>query len=390
MRLADYSFIVVGSGFFGAVLAERIASVLKQPVLVLEKRNHIGGNCYSAVDDATGIEYHPYGTHIFHTSNETVWRYINRFAGFNAYRHQVLSCYRGRIFQLPINLETINSFFGVNLKPYETEQFLSTKRVDIASPANFEERALSVIGPELYEAFIKGYTIKQWQVDPRTLPPHIFDRIPVRNNYDENYFFDQWQGVPEHGYAGLFNNLLRNDRIEVRLNTDFFAVRNQLNANATLVYSGPMDKFFDYRYGALSWRTVEFQKEILPVGDFQGNAVVNYPELEIPYTRIHEPRHLHPEREYERRKTLILKEYSLLSDGSEPFYPIATVENNRIYQRYREAANVLQGVYIGGRLGDYQYLDMHQTIARALELFETQIEPRYRLNFYQHQMSNKA
>lgn len=377
MEIRDYNFVIVGSGFLGSVVAERIANVLAQPVLILEKRNHVGGNCYSKLDENTGIEYHPYGTHIFHTSNERVWKYITQFTDFNGYRHQVLSSYNGKIYQLPINLETINSFFNVNLRPFELDHFLSSKRADIPSPSNFEEKALSIIGKELYEAFIKGYTIKQWQVDPKTLPSQIFDRIPFRKNYNENYFFDKWQGVPEKGYSFLFDNILRSTKIRVLLNMDFFTIKNMLNPKAIIVYSGPIDKFFDYKYGALSWRTLLFEKEVLPVEDFQGNAVMNYPELDVPFTRIHEPRHLHLEREYNKSQTLILKEYSHKSDSTEPYYPIATADNHRKYNLYRKEADLHACVHIGGRLGDYQYLDMDQTIARALDIFETQISPSY-------------
>ena len=369
--------MIAGSGFFGAVIAERIARVLELPVVIIEKRDHIGGNCFSRIDEKTGIEFHKYGTHIFHTSNSVVWNYISNFTTFNSYRHQVLSSYKDKVYQLPINLETINSFYQVNLKPYEIDRFLDSKRKKIASPSNFEEKALSVIGKDLYEAFIKGYTLKQWQIHPRELPAAIFDRIPFRKNYDESYYHSRWQGIPEEGYGALFSKLLADRKISILLNTDFFDVRGKLNPDAQIIYSGPIDKFFDYKYRKLSWRTLRFQNEIVGVEDYQGSAVINYPEEDIPFTRIHEPRHLHPERFYSKDQTLIVREYSQLSNGNDPYYPIATKENNRKYELYRQEAERLTKVHIGGRLGEYKYLDMDKTIERALQIFETRILPQF-------------
>ncbi|WP_207511089.1 UDP-galactopyranose mutase [Longitalea luteola] len=377
MEICDYSFVVVGSGLLGAVIAERIANCLNKPVLVIEKRNHIGGNCYSETDAETQIEYHKYGTHIFHTSNERVWKYVNQFTTFNAYRHQVLACYKDKIYQLPINLETINSFFNVNLKPYQVDKFMAERTsLQTHQPGNFEEKAISLLGKELYEAFIKGYTLKQWQIDPCQLPASIFNRLPFRKNYDENYFFDNWQGIPKDGYTAMFERMLSNKKIHVLLNTDFFDVRDQLKKDACLVYSGPIDRFFNYKYGKLSWRTLRFEQEVIEVEDYQGNSVINFPEIEIPYTRIHEPKHLHPERDYTREKTVIFKEYSLKDNGSDPFYPISSADNIKIFDRYKEEASQLPNVFISGRLGDYKYYDMHQTIARALEIFEIGILPK--------------
>jgi UDP-galactopyranose mutase len=378
MEICRYKYVIVGSGFLGSVLAERIATKLKEPVLVLEKRGHIGGNCYSEFDTETGIEFHTYGTHIFHTSNKKVWSYINQFTSFNNYKHQVLAHYKDKIYQLPVNLETINSFFNVNLKPFEVDAFLKSKLCHYKEgPANFEEKALSILGFELYEAFFKGYTIKQWQVDPKALPEFIFSRIPFRKNYDENYFYDTWQGIPLNGYAAVFNKLLSNKKITVLLNTDFFDVRNKIDKEATLIYSGPIDKYFNYKYGKLEWRTLKFEKETKAVDDFQGNSVMNYPEIVFPYTRIHEPKHLHPERNYVEGRTIIFKEYSLKDNGENPYYPISNTTNDKLILLYKEEAAKLKNVYISGRLGDYKYYDMHQTINRALEIFETEILPKH-------------
>ncbi|HVU85528.1 MAG TPA: UDP-galactopyranose mutase [Puia sp.] len=376
MNIQDYSFVIVGSGFLGSVLAERIACHAGQPVLVIERRSHIGGNCYSKTDETTGIEFHQYGTHIFHTSNEKVWKYIRQFTSFNSYRHQVLSSYKDRIYQFPINLETINQFYHVNLKPFEVDDFMASIRGNSTKePSNFEEQAISLLGHELYEAFFRHYTIKQWQVGPRNLPASIFNRLPFRKNYTENYFFDQWQGIPENGYTSIFENLLSNSRIRVMLDTDYFSIRNQLKKDACLVYSGPIDRYFDYKYGRLDWRTLRFEKETLNMEDFQGNSVINFPGPEIPYTRIHEPRHLHSERNYTKNHTIIFREYSLFDEGSNPYYPIPSERNRRLLEHYKKEAEHLQNVFISGRLGDYKYYDMDQTIERALEIYETEILP---------------
>jgi UDP-galactopyranose mutase len=376
MDLDRFSYVIVGSGLLGSVLAERIASQLDRKVLVIEKRDHIGGNCYSEDDPSTGIEFHRYGTHIFHTSNEKVWDYVNGFVSFNSYRHQVLTSYRNRLFQFPINLMTINSFYNVNLRPYEVDAFMAKIRGSaIREPANFEEQAIAVLGPDLYEAFFKHYSFKQWQLYPHDLPVSVFNRLPFRKNYNDNYFFDQWQGIPEGGYTQLFTRLLSHRNITLLTNTDYFDIRDSLKKDCVLVYSGPIDRFFDYSLGRLSWRTLRFEKEILQIEDYQGNAVINYPEPDIPYTRIHEPRHLHPERRYTTEKTIVFREYSLADSGDAPFYPIASAANHRLLAQYQELASQLPRTHISGRLGDYKYYDMDQTVQRALELFERSILP---------------
>lgn len=375
MDIPEYSYVVVGSGLLGAVVAERIASQLGQPVLIIEKRDHIGGNCFSATDTQTGIEYHRYGTHIFHTSNEKVWNYIRRFTTFNTYRHKVLSYHKGKRYPFPINLATINQFFGLDLKPDQVADFLATIRTPIEAPANFEEQALARLGPDLYEAFFRHYTLKQWQIDPRQLPAAIFHRLPIHSDYNDNYFYDRWQGIPEKGYTDLFQRLLSDKKIRILLNTDYFELRHQLKKDACLVYSGPIDRFFDHKYGKLSWRTLRFEQETIDKEDYQGNSVINYPDPDAPFTRIHEPRHLHPEKEYPRDRTIIFREYSLHDQGDKPYYPISSAGNQRMLDLYRNDAARLKNVFISGRLGDYKYYDMHQTIERALEIFETGILP---------------
>lgn len=374
---SKYRYVVVGAGFFGAVIAERIANDLGEEVLVLEKRSHIGGNCYSKDDEETGIHYHVYGTHIFHTSNEEVWAYINRFTEFNSYVHQVLTTYQGRVYQMPINLETINAFYGVNLRPFEVRSFLEQEiaKEKVGEPKNFEEKAISMVGRPLYEAFIKGYTSKQWQKDPREMPESILTRLPFRTNYNESYYFSRWQGIPTNGYTAIFKKMLASDRIHVRLETDFFDVRDQFSPDAVLIYSGPIDRFFEYKHGKLDWRTLDFEFERPDVGDWQGTAVMNYAEEAVPYTRIHEPRHLHPEAEerYPEGRTLIIREYPSMDDGSNPYYPVNDARNQAMVLKYREEVSRLRNVHISGRLGDYRYYDMHQTIAHALDLYRQKI-----------------
>jgi UDP-galactopyranose mutase len=375
MEVSEYKYVIVGSGFLGSIIAERITNVLGQPVLVIEKRNHIGGNCYSEIDVETGIEYHAYGTHIFHTSNEKVWGYINKFTSFNNYNHQVLTNVCGKIFQLPINLETINSYFNINLRPYEVDDFLKTKiGADfVENPSNFEEKTINLVGRELYNAFIKGYTEKQWCVNPKTLPTSLIKRLPFRKNYNESYYFSKYQGIPINGYTAIFNKLLSSPLIDLRLNTDFFDLKPFLNDQALIVYSGSIDRYFDYRLGKLKWRTLHFEKEIHRVEDYQGTSVMNYPDSNIPYTRKHEPRHLHPERSYTINKTVVLTEYSLSDNGKNPYYPIPVEENMKLATSYRELVNESDNLIVAGRLGDYKYYDMHETIARALEIFENEI-----------------
>ena len=373
MDLSGLKYLVVGSGFFGSVMAERIATQLKEKVLVIEKRNHIGGNCYSLDDAETGIHYHLYGTHIFHTPNQRVWEYINRFTEFNGYFHQVLTTHKGRVFQMPVNLETINTFYNVSLKPFEVEAFLKKEieKENIKEPRNFEEKAISMMGRPLYEAFIRGYTLKQWQKDPKDMPESVLKRLPFRSNYNESYYFSRWQGIPLHGYGKIFEKMLDYDEIEVKLNLDFFKIRDIIPKETKIIYSGPIDQYFDYKYGKLEYRTLRFEREVQPYEDYQGTSVMNYADVEVPFTRIHEPRHLHPERtDYPTDKTLIIKEFSLLDDGSNPYYPINDERNQNLILKYREEARNLKNIVISGRLGEYKYYDMHDTINHALEMFD--------------------
>ena len=370
----EFNYLVVGAGFFGSVIAERIADDLNENVLVIDKRNHIGGNCYSETDRETGIEYHKYGTHIFHTSNAKVMDYIKRFTEFNGYYHQVLTMHKDKVYQMPINLETINSFYNINLKPYEVDNFLeSGKTIIYENPGNFEELAINMIGRELYEAFIKGYTHKQWDRNPVELPASILKRLPFRKNYNESYFFDKWQGIPLKGYTALFNNMLSNPKIKVLTDTDFFNIRNTIKPEMKIIYTGALDHLFDYKFGKLEWRSLKFEFETKNVSDFQGTSVMNYADYEIPFTRIHEPKHLHIEREaFGIPKTVIVREYSCLND-EEPYYPIQDEKNEKVKRMYIEELKKHPNLYVGGRLGDYRYYDMHNTIEKALDLYEQSI-----------------
>jgi UDP-galactopyranose mutase len=381
VELTDAKFLVVGAGFFGAVIAERIAAVLGERVMVIDRKSHIGGNSWSADDAETGIECHCYGSHIFHTGNLEVWEYVNRFTAFNSYRHRVLTSYQGRVFQMPVNLATINDFYGRSMTPDEAAALLVAEalRTGITAPANLEEKAISQIGRPLYEAFVSGYTRKQWETDPRQLPADIITRLPVRYSYKSDYFNDPWQGIPLDGYQRLFTRLLDHPLIEIALDVDFFALREKIPATCTVIYTGAIDRYFDYRYGRLGWRTLDFEKEVLPTGDYQGTTVMNYAEVAVPYTRIHEFRHYHEERSYPVDRTVIYREYSRACGADdEPYYPINTLQDREILAQYQEAAAQESRVIFGGRLGSYRYLDMDTSIAAALETFNTTIKPRVR------------
>ena len=366
-------YLVVGSGFFGSVFAERIANDRRERVLVIDKRSHIGGNSYSEMDPESGIEYHKYGSHIFHTKDAAVWVYINRFCTFNTYRHKVLANYMGRVYQMPINLSTINEYYGKSFNPDQARQFISEEvsRELFTDPANLEEKAVSQIGRPLYDAFIRGYSAKQWETDPRLLPADIINRLPVRFNYNADYFNDPWQGIPTDGYGALFRNLLNQPNIEVQLNTDFYEIRSQIPADCLVIFSGQIDQFFDYRYGTLDWRTLRLENEVVPTGDYQGTSVMNYSDELVPFTRIHEFRHYHDERNYPPDKSIICREYSKTwVQGDEAYYPVNTDNNKVIYNQYVTAATEYRNVIFGGRLGHYSYLDMDKVINLALKTYE--------------------
>ncbi len=359
-----YDYVIVGSGLFGAVFAQQ-ARENGRTALVIERRDHIGGNCFTEDFEDTGINVHRYGTHIFHVNSRRIWDYINRFTEFNRYQHRVLTTYKNRVFSMPINLGTINQFYGLNLKPSEVEAFLESRRERIETPRNLEEKAISLIGRELYEAFIKGYTMKHWARDPRELPANIITRLPVRSSYHDSYFDDRYQGIPAEGYTPIFERML--DGVPVELNTDYFEdPEHWRRRGRTLVYTGPLDRFYQYAHGRLSWRSVRLEWERLAVEDYQGTSVMNFADVEIPWTRIHEPKHLHLEKTHKPEQTVIMREFPL-ADNEQPFYPVNSEADKRTLARYQALARIEEGVVFGGRLAEYKYYDMHQVIGSALE-----------------------
>jgi UDP-galactopyranose mutase len=376
--LQDFDLVVVGAGFYGLTLAERAANVLGKKVCILERRHHIGGNAHSQVDPETGIEYHTYGSHLFHTNSEEVWNYLRQFTAFTSYRHRVLTVHKGQVYSMPINLGTVCCYFGRHMSPQEARDLVAAQAASeaVTAPANLEEKAVSLIGRPLYEAFIRGYTKKQWQTDPRQLPPGIISRLPVRFTFDPYYFADRFEGLPAEGYLAVFQKMAASPLIDVRLGADFFDLRRGLGPRQLVVYTGPIDRYFDYRLGGLGWRTLDFEKEVLAVDDFQGTSVMNYADEEVPYTRVHEFKHLHPERSYRPGKTLIYREHSrFASRADEPYYPINTPRDRQLFEGYRELARGEGNVLFGGRLGSYQYLDMHQAIGAALSAFKNKVIP---------------
>ncbi len=379
-----YDLIVVGSGFFGLTVAERAATQLDKRVLVLERRGHLGGNAYSEAEPDTGIEVHRYGAHLFHTSNKKVWEYVNQFTGFTNYQHRVFTIYRGQVYPMPINLAAISQFFGRYLTPGEARALIAEQASEIAEPkaaASHEEKGVSLVGRPLYDAFFRGYTAKQWQIDPRELPGSIVARLPVRFDFNNRYFNDTYEGLPVDGYTAWLKRMAVHPNIDVRLSTDFFDVRDEIPVGTPTVYTGPLDRYFDYSEGWLGWRTLDFELEVLPIKDFQGTSVMNYAEEKVPYTRIHEFRHFHPERDYPTDKTVIVREYSRsASKEDEPYYPINTTEDRAKLERYRELARreaAERNVLFGGRLGTYKYLDMHIAIGSALSMFDNKLEPYF-------------
>jgi UDP-galactopyranose mutase len=372
--------VVVGSGLFGLTIAQQCATRLGLRVLVLERREHVGGNAYSEIDPDTGIEVHRYGAHLFHTSNERVWEYVNTFTSFTGYRHHVFTNRGGQVYPMPINLATICQFFGKAFTPAQGRALVAGEAAALGDrkPRNLEEKAISLVGRNLYEAFIKGYTAKQWQTDPKLLPAEIITRLPVRFTFDNRYFNDRYEGLPTHGYTAWLETMADSDRITVQLGTDFLADRAEFVGQVPIVYTGPIDEYFGNELGALSWRTIDLDTSVEHVGDFQGTSVMNYADETVPFTRIIEPRHFHPERDYQRERTVVQREYSRFAGpGDEPYYPISTAADRDLLARYRELAAAEPQVLFGGRLGTYAYLDMHVAIASALTMFENKLLPYF-------------
>jgi len=374
MDFENIKYVVVGSGFFGSVIAERLANDLGENVIVLEERDHVGGNSFSYQNKETGIEVHKYGSHIFHTSNKVIWDYINRFSGFNTYRHKVKTLYEGRLYSMPINLNTINDYYGLNLTAAQAQSFIESEiaKEKRGPPQNLEEKAISLIGRPLYEAFVKGYTVKQWDQDPLCLPPEIISRLPVRYHDNTDYFDDPYQGIPLCGYGKLFEKILKNPKIHLHLKTDFFAVRNLIPKDVIVIYTGAIDRFFDYKFGELSWRNVDFVEEVSDVTSYQGTTVINYADVLKKETRTHEFKFYHPEREsLHYPKTICFHETSRSGRrGESPYYPVRGEADKIKLEKYQSLSLSFPNVIFGGRLGMYQYFDMHHVIGEALGLYD--------------------
>ena len=361
--MKKYDYLIVGAGLYGAVFAHEATKAGKR-CLVIEKRNHIAGNIYTY--ECEGINVHHYGAHIFHTNNKNVWDYVNQFAVFNRYTNSPVANYNGEIYNLPFNMNTFNKMWGV-ITPQEAAEKIEQQRKEagITDPKNLEEQAISLVGTDIYEKLIKGYTAKQWGRDCKDLPSFIIKRLPVRFTYDNNYFNALYQGIPVGGYTKMVENML--DGIEVQLNTDYLADKEKFDAMADkVIYTGPVDAYFDYKLGTLQYRSVRFETELLDMENYQGNAVVNYTDYETPYTRIIEHKHF----EFGTQpKTVISREYSAeWKQGDEPYYPVNNDQNNALYAQYKELADKEKGVVFGGRLGEYKYYDMDKVIEVALDV----------------------
>ena len=378
--------VVVGAGLFGLTVAQQAAEKAGATVHIIDVRDHIGGNAYSYFDEETGAEIHRYGAHLFHTSNPRVWEYVNRFTEFTGYVHRVYATHNGEVYPLPINLGTINQFFRAHYTPAEARALVEEQAGELAGqdPQNLNDKGISLIGRPLYEAFIKEYTGKQWQTDPSELPASIISRLPVRFNYDNRYFKDTWEGLPRDGYAAWFERMIDDPRIHVSLNTDFFDASQPYNkealnaAGVPVVYTGPVDRYFDYELGDLQWRTVDFKEVRYDEDDHFGCPVMNFSDADVPYTRAIEFKNFNPERHdsQNHERTVVWEEYSRFAErGDEPYYPINTEKDRELYARYVELEQTVSNTVFGGRLGTYKYYDMHQVIDTALTAYEQQIHP---------------
>jgi UDP-galactopyranose mutase len=363
-----YDYIIVGAGLSGSVIAERIANVLKRRVLVVDKRDHIGGNCYDYVDDETGILMNAYGAHIFHTNHEDVWEYINKFAKWQRWDHRVIAKVDGKNIPLPININTINSLFDENLhNEDDMKRWLSTKVVECDEIKNSEEFALSRVGDDIYEKIFKHYTFKQWNKYPSELDASVLSRIPLRYNFDDRYFNDKYQALPVKGYTEFFKRLLDHKFIDVKLNTDFKDVR--VSPGVKVVYTGPIDQYFSgMGLPKLEYRSIRFIAHKFDFPYFQNNSVINYPGADVSYTRIVEYKHFLNQKS---PKTIVVKEVT--TDEGEPYYPVPSDKNKELYEKYQSMACKEKNVYFVGRLATYKYLNMDEAIKQALDLFENEI-----------------
>lgn len=356
-----YDYLIVGAGLFGAVFANEAKKKGKK-CLVIEKRNHVAGNIYTK--DWNGIQVHQYGAHIFHTSDKNIWEYVNQFSEFNQYINSPVAVYKDELYNLPFNMNTFSKMWGIKT-PAEAKEIIQ-KQIEesgISEPSNLEEQAISLAGRDVYEKLIKGYTQKQWGRDCKDLPAFIIKRLPLRFTYDNNYFNDRYQGIPVEGYTAIVEKML--EGVEVRLSTDFFDVKDEIEAEK-IIYTGMIDEYYEYQYGPLAYRSLRFESEELDEENYQGNAVVNYTEAEVPYTRIIEHKHFVFGKQ---KNTVITREYpSEWKKGDEPYYPVNDEKNNELYQSYEELSKKEGNVIFGGRLGQYKYYDMDKVIKAALDL----------------------
>ena len=361
-----YRFLIVGAGFSGCVLANQLAAILDCSIDIWDERDHLGGNCHTERDAATGIMVHRYGPHIFNTDKKEIWDFVNRFVEFRPFINRVKAQYNGHIYSMPVNLHTINQFFNKSFSPAEARDFISSQADNsIGEPKSFEQQALKFIGPDLYKAFFYGYTKKQWGCEPSELPASILKRLPVRFDYNDNYYNNVYQGIPVNGYTELVEKLLDNLKITVQLNKKFAFSDDLLNTYHHIFYTGPVDAFFNYRYGRLGYRTVTFEKYITD-GDYQGNAVINYCDADIAHTRIHEHKHFTPWESH--NKTIYFKEFSKETTEQDiPYYPKRLQPDKAMLMKYRSTAMELDKVSFLGRLATYRYMDMHHVIGEALD-----------------------
>lgn len=395
--------VVVGAGLFGLTVAQQAAECAGASVEIIDVRDHIGGNAYSYFDERTGIEIHKYGAHLFHTSNKRVWDYVNRFTSFTNYVHRVYATHDGEVYPLPINLGTINQFFHAHYTPEEAKALIASQAGELAGkdPENLNDKGISLIGRPLYEAFIKNYTAKQWQTDPSQLPAGIIKRLPVRFNYNNRYFKDTWEGLPTDGYTAWMQRMIDDPRIHVSLGVDFFDESQPFNkralaeAGVPVVYTGPVDRYFDYALGELKWRTVDFKEVRYEENDHFGCPVMNYSDADVPFTRAIEFKNFNPERgevegvagaagaadfvpgkTVKAGETVVWQEYSRAATREdEPYYPVNTEADKALYARYAELAAAEPRTVFGGRLGTYSYYDMHNVIDMALRAYESQVAP---------------
>ena len=404
--MSEYpDLVVVGAGLFGLTVAQQAAERADARVEIIDVRNHIGGNAYSYFDERTGIEIHKYGAHLFHTSNKRVWDYVNRFTSFTNYVHRVYATHDGEVYSLPINLGTINQFFHAHYTPEEAKALIASQAGEFAGkdPQNLNDKGISLIGRPLYEAFIKNYTAKQWQTDPSKLPAGIIKRLPVRFNYNNRYFKDTWEGLPTDGYTAWMQRMIDDPRIHVSLGVDFFDESQPFNkcalaeAGVPVVYTGPVDRYFDYVLGELKWRTVDFKEVRYEENDHFGCPVMNYSDADVPFTRAIEFKNFNPEREevegvasgeascdadfvpgksVKAGETVVWQEYSRAATrDDEPYYPVNTEEDKELYAHYSLLAEAQPNTVFGGRLGTYSYYDMHNVIDMALRAYESQVAP---------------